>query len=674
MEVQAGAGRLGDARIESLRVRTADLGRQGSPLQVEGRVAGPLPGMLAYLEPSPLGERYPALVRGFETRGPARLRLALQVPLRRHHSPFSLDGELSLERARIRPRAAELTIDEVQGRFHFTRQSLDAQGVSARVYDRPVRVSARTRQEGGAPAYEILAEGELGLGDVFPDQAGTALLSRVEGRSRWRSMVKISRPGPKADAAVGLILESQLEGTAVQLPVPFAKLKGEARPIRIQHQFAGPGAPWRLQYGEQVSAAFAVAGQAGERRLERGELRLGGAEARLPDRPRLRLAGELAWLSLADWQPLLGGAGDASLPPLDVELKLDAFALFNHRGQDLTLAGAEQGEDWIFALVGPTAQGRLQLVRSGGRLQRLELDLDHLLLASAGDGATSAAGRPDPRRLPGLKVRIERLKFDEKSFGTAELVTHRRAEGMEVERLHLKSGDYDFTAKGQWVVSPAGKQVSRFEVDLMKGKIGDLLERFGYERSIEGRPLEATMLANWPGTPMDFSLATVQGEAKVSLGPGRIIRVEPGAGRVLGLLSLQTLQRRLSLDFSDLVEEGLGFDSISGHLTFLDGDMYTNDLLMKGPSADVEVAGRTGIARRDYDQLITVIPHVSSNLPVAGMLAGGPAVGAALFIADRLVGRSVDRLAQVQYELTGTWGDPKMERLTADTWEPSGGE
>jgi len=146
-----------------------------------------------------------------------------------------------------------------------------------------------------------------------------------------------------------------------------------------------------------------------------------------------------------------------------------------------------------------------------------------------------------------------------------------------------------------------------------------------------------------------------------------LLDVEPGAtGRMLGLLSLNTLPRRLSLDFSDLFSKGFRFDEISGSFVIDDGNAYTNDLLVDGPAAKIEISGRIGLADQDYDELVTVIPSVKTGIPLAGTLAGGPIVGAALLVAQTLLeGKlgAINRLAEKQYSVTGPWDDPVIEKL-----------
>jgi uncharacterized protein YhdP len=131
-------------------------------------------------------------------------------------------------------------------------------------------------------------------------------------------------------------------------------------------------------------------------------------------------------------------------------------------------------------------------------------------------------------------------------------------------------------------------------------------------------------------------------------------------------LSLHALGKRLSLDFSDLFAKGLEFDQIEGRFHISHGNAYTEPpqhLVITSPSAQILITGRTGLAARDYDQLVTVVPRVSSALPLVGAIAGGPAVGVALVVTQGLFGEQVDRIIQSQYKLTGSWDEPSILRM-----------
>jgi len=115
-----------------------------------------------------------------------------------------------------------------------------------------------------------------------------------------------------------------------------------------------------------------------------------------------------------------------------------------------------------------------------------------------------------------------------------------------------------------------------------------------------------------------------------------LLGVEPGAGRMLGLMSVVELPRRLSLDFRDVTDKGLAFDRVRGDFDIRAGNAYTQNLLVKGPAVDIGVAGRTGLAAQDYDQTVVVSGNPSGPITVAGALAGGPIGAAGALLVSQL--------------------------------------
>jgi len=143
-------------------------------------------------------------------------------------------------------------------------------------------------------------------------------------------------------------------------------------------------------------------------------------------------------------------------------------------------------------------------------------------------------------------------------------------------------------------------------------------------------------------------------------------------GRLFGLLNLGALQRRLTLDFTDLFKEGYSFDRIDGRFSIGDGEAQAEEVTIVGPAADLAITGRTGLLTQDYDQVVTVTPEISTTLPLAGALAGGPVVAAALLVAEQVMGKEVNKLIRYQYRVTGSWSDPQIERVqTQDGWSLS---
>jgi len=163
----------------------------------------------------------------------------------------------------------------------------------------------------------------------------------------------------------------------------------------------------------------------------------------------------------------------------------------------------------------------------------------------------------------------------------------------------------------------------------------------------------------------------MDGRVHVELEDGQLRNVEPGAaGRVLGLMSVVELPRRLALDFRDVTDEGLAFDSVRGDFEVHDGDAFTKNLLLTGTAVDIGVAGRTGLASQDYDQTVIVSGNPGGPLAVAGALAAGPVVGAGVLVLSQLFKGQLKGLTRAYYRVTGPWAAPVVERISAP--EPSG--
>ena len=104
---------------------------------------------------------------------------------------------------------------------------------------------------------------------------------------------------------------------------------------------------------------------------------------------------------------------------------------------------------------------------------------------------------------------------------------------------------------------------------------------------------------------------------------------------------------------------------MQGDFELRDGNAFTSNLLLRGPAAEIGIAGRTGLATRDYDQTAVVTGNLGASLPVAGALAGGPAVGAALLLFSQVFKEPLKGITRGYYRITGPWDNPTVERVDA---------
>jgi len=132
---------------------------------------------------------------------------------------------------------------------------------------------------------------------------------------------------------------------------------------------------------------------------------------------------------------------------------------------------------------------------------------------------------------------------------------------------------------------------------------------------------------------------------------------------MLGVLSLQSLPRRLTLDFRDVFSEGFAFDFVRGDVAISQGVASTNNLQMKGVNAAVLMEGSADIARETQNLKVVVIPEV--NAGTASLIATviNPAIGLGTFLAQYFLRRPLMEAATQEFHIDGSWTDPKITKI-----------
>ena len=230
---------------------------------------------------------------------------------------------------------------------------------------------------------------------------------------------------------------------------------------------------------------------------------------------------------------------------------------------------------------------------------------------------------------------------------------------MHIEELNTRSPTLTMRASGNWALSAQGEQ-SELDITFSAEDIGKMLTGLGYGSFIDGGQTVARLQGSWSGSPAQFALSRVNGVLEGEVGEGRILDVEPGAGRLFGLVNFAAIPRRLSLDFKDLFQTGFAFDSIKGRFRLENGDAFTDNLSVEAPSAEILVRGRAGLLARDYDQEMEVVPRVRSALPLVGAVAGGPVGVVVGVIAQDMLRKPLDEIVTARYRVQGSWDKPDV--------------
>jgi uncharacterized protein YhdP len=558
----------------------------------------------------------------------------------------------------------DISLENIRGKLVFDSRGISGQSLQASLFDKPVTVDVLTD---GTPAVtNISLHGPLALVDLAREQ-NAQLGSFLSGHSEWEALLRISRVERRSEKpVVALKISSTLEGVGIDLPEPFGKKPAEARPFAISvDNINAPSRVMRLRYADIANGVFAMKKPEQGLAWERGNLTIGAGNARLPKGKVMSITGRLQRFALSRWQPVFARWQSDRGPPLKTDMLIDELQIAGHRLHGVEVQATRAGLVQDITLGGAAAAGNLQIAYEGNDIKRVILNLDHLVIER--DASQPAAGglTLTPATFPNLHVSVQAFTYAGIDLGEIDLLTSREAGKVHVDRLVMASDILDLRMLGDWE-QVDGQPVSRFDITYSDGKLDALLAAFDFQENVSGGSLHGSLRVSWHGDPWDFLPERATGKLYLLIKDGQLLEVEPGAGRVLGLLSLHTLSRRLLLDFSDLFKKGFAFDRIEGNFTLSGGDAHTSDLTIEGPAARIEIAGRVGLVAKDYDELVTVIPRVGSSLPLAGAIAGGPVVGAALLVADKLLGKEIEgmtRFAHTRYSVTGPWSEPVYSKL-----------
>ncbi len=497
---------------------------------------------------------------------------------------------------------------------------------------------------------------------------------QVDGRTQWRAAARLTAG---REPIQRVHIDSDTLGLSARLPAPLGKQQDERRDLQLELELGERTLTARGVYGEVRSIVRLRRAANGGWSFDRGGVRADGVAPSLPDHHGLRIEGSIERLKLDDWLALRSSdAPTGAGRPLSELLRaanvsVGEFELFGFRFSDLRGLLQATPAGWRVDVSSPEAAGQILIPENLLGEQPLRATLERLSLQKAPRSGASQRPPIDPRKLPALQVYVANLRYGARTLGAVDVKASRTSQGLRLDSASAIGEALRAQGRGRWYVTANGLQ-SALVMRVSSDDVASALDALDYTPFMEAKSGEVRVDLSWPGGWDEDLLEHASGAISVQADAGQLVNLQPGAGRMLGLFSVAALPRRLALDFSDLTDKGLAFDTIHGDFELRDGAAYTSNLLLRGPAAEIGIAGRTGLATRDYDQTAVVTGNLGASLPVAGALAGGPAVGAALLLFSQVFKEPLKGITRGYYRITGPWENPTVERIGAAEAEGSG--
>ena len=670
MSARLSSAHIGDLVLESGDASFADF--SNGELRIHAVARGDAASALVYLRATPLDAIEEHAFSSVEAKGALQAGVELFFPFKDFtHRQVLIHGHL--DGASINRPGSLTTATDVTGDFDIDGGQVARAEIHGQLLGGGFQMQARTARNKPLTRTQLEFRGTLSADAVRTALSIPASMS-INGQTDWRAVLKIM-PEPARERS--LRVSSTLVGFELKLPAPLDKAAAAPLPSWFEIQWPAVGGPQgTFALGSLVSSSFALESDPAGMRLAHASMTFGASESGAGESQILNVGGSVQRLDLGGWLRLAAPGKDAK--PLSYYMRAARLnvAELDYLGmafRDVALDLAVAERSWRINVGGPNVIGTITVPTAAGSTEPWNLQFDRLRFDVA-DGEGSAAQASitpaaslipdaDPRAVPAVNFHATELVWGERQFGDVTATLTKQDFGLGLKSLSVVGPSFTVTAQGEWRARDAG--VSRIKGTLASTDVQSTLKDLGYADVIQGKSGKLEFDLTWEGAPTTAALAQTIGHAQLSLEKGQVIGIKPGAGRVMGLSSIAALPRRLALDFSDLTDKGLAFDSVHGDFDLRDGNAYTENVLLKGPAAEIGLIGRVGLKNKDYDQTAVVTGSVGNSLsiPVASTLVCGPVCGAAALLFTQVFKQPLKGLARGYYRITGSWDNPTVERI-----------
>jgi uncharacterized protein (TIGR02099 family) len=658
MDVYARQGSILSVRLPKVHVEIPDLLPVEKTLNVEGEAEGPTADFFAFIEKSPVGGMIDHFTGGWQAQGNGKLALKLSIPLHAtSRSKVAGTYQFSGNSVTILPDLP--AIEQAGGRVSFTESSVRAQNIAGSLLGGPVTISATSASDS---SVRVNASGRINADNARRSAGNPYWAQSLRGTADWRAVITAR----KRNADV--VVESSLQGLAADFPAPLSKTAAESLPFRFERHLL-PAGQDRLSvaFGDVVSMNLVRRVDGTRATIARGNVRFGGPAGE-PDRPGVWVSGTVKALDVDRWQALLKQAGgsDAAIEWAGVDLKAETLDVMGRRFTEFATNATAQGGQWRGTVTGKGIDGTVSWQAQGQGPGKLTARMKMLTVPPATpagtDAPTAVQQASKDRDLPAVDLTAEQFVNKGKMLGRLELAALPEGRDWRITQLRISNPESTLTVDGLWQMGIAQPR-TQLNLRLEASDVGKLLLRLGYPEGVRRGTARLEGALSWAGAPQDFDYPSLSGNLVVQAARGQFVKLEPGIGKLLGILSLQSLPRRITLDFRDIFSEGFAFDEIVGSVKISRGNATLDNLRIQGPAARVLMSGDVDLAQETQKLRVRISPHISDTVSLVGALAGGPVAGVAAFLAQKVLKDPIDQMVSYEYDVTGKWAEPTVKRV-----------
>lgn len=673
MNVDVHHAELQGVTVDNINMAIHEVGLDRETLLMHGKLEASSDKLLDYLFTTPLHKKL-AKLKMVDLSGPLDLDLRMEIPLYPENDTVLAQGKIAFKDnlATIHHSLDEVELKQLTGNLVFDEHGITDSAMTANILGDPVSIhmeSVRNKH----PYTEVRVKGNTTI-DLLKGKFKLPALSLMHGHLNLESVITITDDPDDLDH---IHISTPLRGVAVYLPPPLGKSFDSKAPLTVDIDFnPNKALHVHFNYDDRLSSNLWYIRPEANFILDKGTIRVGSGSALKPKNQGIQILGTLSEFDLRQWQDVVARIpSEPSSEGLSrhihfVDLKVGAVKLWNQTYKNTLIRASKLKQDkWSLVFEQQDLSAKLNYQPSkhhlSGFIKHLNIDNSMFVSKASSTDVTDI----QPTDIPNLDLNIENLQVNDFNLGQVQLKSSSKRNQWHLEKATIHSDAYHLVMAGHWNKTNKENHTD-LNVHLHISNLARSLQKFKIPPVVEAQEGEVEFNGSWPNAIYDFSLLDLSGGLNITLKRGRITSLSPeteqklGLGKLLSILSLQTIPRRLQLDFSDLSKAGYSFDVFKGQFNLKKGVLTTHDSYIDGPVAYASMDGSLNVVKQLYDLNLQVAPHVTASLPVVATIAGGPIAGIATWVVSKLITHSMKKVSGYTFKISGPWMDPVVQQVS----------
>lgn len=635
---------------------------------------------LALVKKSPLAVFTSHALDATQAQGDASIAFDLELPID-HLERAKVRGRVGFQNNGLQFNEEAPLLRQLQGAVQFHDQGFELLNVRGQALGGSIKL------EGGMPSLKqgvhILARGTA-TAQGLQKHSGIALLAQIAAHGQGQAAYTVDVNA--RNGAQDVTVRSDLRGIALNLPAPFSKQSDEALPLTVQQSLSEQQMQeLRVDVQGRAQVSYTRNLSVVPAQVVQGRIVVGEPPNNEPLERGVSAYVQLPELDMDAWSQVLtskahsDGSETASQAqaymPQRLKLSVDRLLVKQRELQSVKADFVQASAVWRGRLNAKHFAGQVEyrLPSASDPSGRLFARLSHLSIPKSEalrlNQATGDETSSEPETLPALDIEVERFEIAGKALGKLQLQA-RNSMGPSgrdwlLEQFYLTTPEARWKANGYWGAPSRGApRTTHLSFLLELDSSGKLLERFGMPGVIRDGQGRLSGNIAWQGAPITPHWQSMDGGVHMQVDKGQFLKVEPGMGKLLSVLSLQSLTRRVALDFRDVFSQGFAFDYVRGDISIEQGVARTNNLQMKGLNAAVLMEGKASLIDETQDLTVVVVPEINAMTASLAATAINPVIGLGSFLAQMFLRGPLMEAATRTFHVHGPWSDPVVDPVS----------